>query len=410
MEVKILKLEDREVITEEFKKIGVHPKGIELMIDKALFRVIKVDGIDTRAANLVKQKMLSVGGDAAVPEYVSRFKRGRCSIIIFGTELQYMRLAENLKLQPYGLKLLSEKISSLLKDESSGKAKEVILPRHKIRINKGSPLIMGILNVTPDSFYDGGRYYDIGKAVAHAEYMISEGAQIIDVGGESSRPGASPVAEKEEISRVVPVIKSIAKRTNIIISVDTYKAEVAKRAIEAGAEIVNDISALRLDKNMVKVVSKYKVGVILMHMRGTPRTMQKNIYYRDVVSDIRKFLLKRIEYAIKSGIDKSSIMTDPGIGFGKTVEHNLQILRDLSEFKSLGFPLVLGTSRKSFIGKILGSEDRPLPPEERLPGSLATYAYAVLNGVDILRVHDVRETREVIKILSSIIDINNKRV
>jgi len=409
IEVKVLKLKDREAIAEEFRKIGVHPKGAELMIPKALFKIIKVDRIDTRAANLVKQKMLSIGGDAAVPECVSRFKRGKCSIIIFGTELQYVKLAENLKFQPYGLKLLAEKIFSLLREESSSRVKEVILPRRKIKIPAGQPLIMGILNVTPDSFYDGGKYYDIDRAVAHAEFMISEGAQIIDVGGESSRPGALPIAKEEEITRVVPVIKKIAKRTNTIISVDTYKAEVAERAIEAGAEIVNDISALRLDKNMVDVVRKYKVGVILMHMRGTPRTMQKNIYYKDVISDIRNFLQKRAEHAIESGVNRNSIMVDPGIGFGKTVEHNLQVLSHLDEFKSLNFPLVLGTSRKSFIGKILGSEKNPLPPEERLVGSIATYAYAVLNGVDVLRVHDVKETREMIKVLSAIISVNSSK-
>jgi len=249
---------------------------------------------------------------------------------------------------------------------------------------------MGILNVTPDSFSDGGRYLKPADALAQAEKMAEEGADIIDIGGESTRPFAQPVSVEEEIKRVIPVIRMVRKKIKIPISIDTYKSEVARAALEEGADIINDISALRMDSRMGALVASRKVPVVLMHMQGTPRDMQKNPRYRNVISDIRDFLRERIERAREYGIKEERIIIDPGIGFGKTVRHNLQIIRNLKEFKKLGRPLLVGPSRKSFIGKILNLEVR-----DRLEGTAAAVALCVWNGADIIRVHDVREMKRV---------------
>ena len=245
--------------------------------------------------------------------------------------------------------------------------------------------VMGILNVTPDSFSDGGCYLDVDQAVAHAELMVTEGATLIDIGGESSRPGASPVSIPEELARILPVIRAIGDTVDVLLSVDTYKAEVAQHALDAGAHLVNDITALHGDKAMASVVSEMEAGLILMHMKGTPRTMQQAPQYDDVVNEICNSLQKSIEVAESEGIAADRIIIDPGIGFGKTREHNLEILRHLSEFRGLHKPLLIGTSRKSFIGKILG-----LPVTERVEGTTATVCWAIAHGADIVRVHDVK--------------------
>ncbi|HDM08739.1 MAG TPA: dihydropteroate synthase [Candidatus Omnitrophica bacterium] len=258
--------------------------------------------------------------------------------------------------------------------------------------------IMGILNITPDSFSDGGKYLDISKAVDRAMEMVDQGVDIIDIGGESTRPGAKSVSVDEELQRVIPVITAIRKKINIPLSIDTQKAEVAKQAIKAGADIINDVSALRFDPMMAEVVRKFNVPVILMHMKGRPRTMQRAPKYGDVVSEIYNFLANRIEWAKQRGIDEDKIIIDPGIGFGKTLEHNLEILRRLREFRSLGRPILIGTSRKSFIGMILN-----LPPQERLNGTLASCALAIANGADILRVHDVKEVKELAKVMDRLV-------
>ena len=258
-------------------------------------------------------------------------------------------------------------------------------------------LIMGILNVTPDSFYDGGRYNLIELAVKRAEEILKEGADIIDIGGESTRPGADPVTLQEELDRVIPVIEKL-KGFPIPISIDTYKSEVAEEACKQGVSIINDISGLTADEKMVEVARKYGAYVIIMHIKGTPKNMQLNPTYSDVVGEIREFLIKQSNYALSNGIPGDKIIIDPGIGFGKTLEHNLEILKNIDEFKKIGFPLLVGHSRKSMIGMLLGN----IPPEERLYGTLGVSAYLIMRGVDIIRVHGVRphvELRRVIEAL-----------
>ena len=245
--------------------------------------------------------------------------------------------------------------------------------------------VMGILNVTPDSFSDGGHYLDADRAVAHAKAMVAEGATLIDIGGESSRPGAVPVPAEEELSRVVPVIRALAGAVDVPLSVDTYKACVARHALEAGAHLVNDITALHGDAEMAAVVAEMEAGVILMHIQGTPRTMQLAPHYDDVVDEIRQWLQARVQLAEASGIASERIIADPGIGFGKTTAHNLEILKRLDAFRELGKPMLIGTSRKAFIGTVLD-----LPLDERIEGTVATVCWAIAHGADIVRVHDVK--------------------
>jgi len=256
----------------------------------------------------------------------------------------------------------------------------------------GRPYIMGILNVTPDSFADGGRFLSMEQAVEHGVEMADQGADFIDVGGESSRPGAQPVSLDEEASRVLPVIQRLAPKVNIPISIDTTKAEVARRALLAGAKIINDISALRADPEMINMALKFHAPVILMHMRGDPRTMQDQPHYKNVVREIHDFLEERIIFAQARGLEADHIIIDPGLGFGKRLGDNYEILRRLREFADLA-PILVGPSRKSFIGSVL-----EVPPGERLFGTAAAAAVATMNGAAILRVHDVREMRQVAEI------------
>ncbi|MGQ9882051.1 MAG: dihydropteroate synthase [Armatimonadota bacterium] len=260
-------------------------------------------------------------------------------------------------------------------------------------------VVMGILNVTPDSFYDGGRYAEHGSAVGRALQMVEEGADIIDIGGESTRPGSQPVSEEEELRRVLPVIEAVRARVDVPISIDTTKSRVAEQALQAGACMVNDISGLGFDPRMAEVVAQAGVLCCLMHIQGTPQTMQKNPQYTDVVRDISAYFQERLALAERAGIPRQNIWLDPGIGFGKTVEHNLQILRRLREFTAFGLPILIGTSRKSFIGKVLGD----LPPEDRLEGTAATVAVAIMNGANVVRVHDVQVMVRVARMVDAVL-------
>jgi dihydropteroate synthase len=263
--------------------------------------------------------------------------------------------------------------------------------------------IMGVLNVTPDSFSDGGNFLKLDDALRQGMKMVQEGADMIDVGGESTRPGSDPLTLNEELSRVIPVIESLSKRTDVPISIDTYKAEVARRALDAGAQMINDISALRFDPEMKKIAREYEVPIVLMHIKGTPKDMQQNPHYEDVIAEINRYLEESISTARKVGIEKNKIIIDPGIGFGKRLEDNLNILKNLKKFSILGCPVFIGCSRKSFIGMILD-----LPVEERLEGSLAALAVAIMNGANIVRVHDVKESRRVVALVDAIMGAEQK--
>ncbi len=267
------------------------------------------------------------------------------------------------------------------------------------QLSLSRPLIMGVLNVTPDSFSDGGRFLAFPDAVEHALRLEREGADIIDIGGESTRPGAQPVPAEEEMERVVPVIERLRRESDIPVSIDTYKAATAQAALEAGADMVNDISALRFDPDMADLMTTKKVPLALMHMLGTPRDMQKDPRYDNCVEEIIRFFKERIAFCIRSGIDESKLILDPGIGFGKRLRDNLEILSGLRKFKELSLPLLVGVSRKSFIGMLHPVDS---PAHRRTGGSLAAAVAAVINGADIVRVHDVAETVEAFKVFQAI--------
>ncbi len=279
------------------------------------------------------------------------------------------------------------------------------LPSGVVLDTSDRPLVMGILNVTPDSFSDGGQFYDHSAAVEHARAMCASGADIVDIGGESTRPGSEPVSTEEEINRTCPVIREVAPEVDVPISIDTQKCAVAETALDAGAEIINDVSALRTDPDLAALAADRDLPVVLMHMQGTPRTMQKDPTYDEVVRDVMRWLEERIEYAVQAGIAEERLIVDPGFGFGKTLGHNLELLRRLHELHALGRPLMVGTSRKSMLGMILDA-----PPEKRLHGTLATVAAAVLAGCHLVRVHDVGPAMDVVRVCEAIrrgIDFQN---
>jgi dihydropteroate synthase len=261
------------------------------------------------------------------------------------------------------------------------------------------PWIMGILNATPDSFSDGGRFLDEGAAVAHALELIADGADILDVGGESTRPGSQPVGLEEELRRVLPVVRRLAKEADVLISIDTTKAEVARQAIEAGAHIVNDISGLRLDEQMAVVCRDSQAAVICMHMQGTPQTMQKDPTYKDVVADIGAFFDERLASLERAGIDRERIVLDPGVGFGKTAAHNLEILSAIERFRAMGRPVLIGHSRKRFLSKVLNRE-----VDERTSGTIGVAIALAAQHTDIIRVHDVRAVRDAITAWQAVTD------
>ncbi len=285
----------------------------------------------------------------------------------------------------------------MLAGQLQSSTREILLPRGRRLPLSGSPHVMGIVNVTPDSFSDGGTHFDQQAAIDSALRMIDEGATIIDIGGESTRPGANPVDDAEELRRVVPVIEGVRARSDVAISIDTRKASVARRAIEAGADIVNDVSALRYDQEMAGVVADTGTSVILMHMRGEPQTMQSDIHYDDVIGEVCAELESWTRNAMQKGISPAVIMIDPGIGFGKTFDQNLELLAHTDRFARIA-PVVIGASRKGFIGHLTGRHSGP----ERMAGSLAAVAAAATRGAAIVRVHDVRETADFLRVFDSI--------
>jgi dihydropteroate synthase len=379
------------------KKINVDPYGIEAMLPKMAHCNLLLEGIKCNVANIIKQEMLSLGGDAAVSRSSVSCSVKETDVVIMGTAKQLQRFADKLSFQPLGLKAISMAIKQLL----ANIAKDILILKtcRREMVLGDRTHIMVILNVTPDSFSDGGMFNSPEGAVQYGIQMVEEGADIIDVGGESSRPGAELVTVQEEVARVIPVIKGLAGHVNVPISIDTTKAEVAQAAIECGSEIVNDIGSMRLDDDMAHVIKKSGAAVVLMHMRGTPRDMQTgDLSYTSLLVEIIEFLGNTIDHALTAGISEESIVIDPGIGFGKTGEDNLKILKNLSEFKVLGRPILIGVSRKAFIGKITGGT-----PLERTEGTAAAVTASIVNGANIVRVHDVKAMKKVVVVADAII-------
>lgn len=403
--MRVLQLNRPQQIKQIMKDMDVSPCGVKIMAPKALNYLVKLDAVSYPVANILKQEMLSLGGDAALGRDALTGKKKKTGCLLIGNLSQLSHLSRKLLVQPFGLNRLSKELSDQLGNYQRNSF-SLDLGRYRLNLGKQA-LIMGILNATPDSFSGDGMYREarsekreaknkFKNIVDYAKRLADDGADIIDIGGESSRPGAKPVSLKEELARVIPVVKLLAKKINLPLSIDTYKPEVARQALDNGVSIVNDITGLR-NPEMAKVIAKYNAAAVIMHMKGVPGNMQKNPRYRFLIDDILHYLAKAIQRAEDTGIAKDKIIIDPGIGFGKTVKDNLEILKHLAEFKTLNKPILIGLSRKSFIGKVLGREI-----EQRLAGTLSGCIWAVVSGAQIVRVHDVGEVKDALKIIESI--------
>lgn len=364
------------------QEIGVDQGAYPYLIPKAVYRCVKLKEIPAKAANIIKQEMLSKGGEAAVKREALS-SEGVTDVLLMGTLKHYRLLLPKLRVQPFGLKQVADEIENILQALEPGKRKIKLANGKTLHLNNRT-LIMGILNVTPDSFFDGGRYCYHERAVKRALEMVEQGADIIDVGGASSRPGSVIIEEEEEMKRVLPVVEMLV-REGMIVSVDTFRAGVARACLEAGAHIINDIGRLQLDPGLLQVLVERRSPVVLMHNR---MQFNQGKPYEDLISDIISELRESIAEAENAGVSPEGIIIDPGIGFGKSPAESRVIIKRLWEFKSLGKPVLLGASRKSFIGETLG-----LGVEDRLEGSLAVAVMGIMNGADIVRVHDVKETK-----------------
>ena len=380
----------------ELAAIAIDPFGIRNMGPKMVHRLYLIERIGTDEAAFLKKELLSLGGDVAVAGGNSVRGHAETSVILMGTLKQLQSLCSRLQKQAFGLPSLAADLLRLLEMETAA-ADVWRFGGRTLDLSRRAG-IMGILNVTPDSFSDGDRYFTVEQAVARALEMEEEGADIIDIGGESTRPNAAPVDQEEELRRVMPVIEALAGRLNIPVSIDTFKSSVAKEALASGAAIVNDISALTFDERMAEVVSSAGAGLVLMHTRGRPADMQKDTSYVSIMSEVADSLKRSLALAEDAGIDAERIVVDPGIGFGKSAEGNVEILRRLSELSSLGRPILVGTSRKSFIGAFLGRT-----AGDRTFGTAATVTVALAHGATLFRVHDVRAMRDTVDMAMAIL-------
>lgn len=381
---------------------GVDLYGIKIMLPKASSLVLRINDLACIKANILKQEMLSLSGDAAVSRQSLTGKIKKTDCFLMGNLSQYQRLSEKLAHQPLGLSKIGEEIQELIQNSEVDNF-DLRFGNYKLKVTPEKCFIVGIVNLTPDSFSSDGFYNQPKKALIYAKKLIRDGADIIDLGGESTRPGAKPVSLKDELARVIPVIKSLAKNINVPISIDTYKPQVAKVALDLGASIINNITGLKA-LEMRKVVCRYKAGAVIMHSKGKPKSMQKNPKYNCLIEEIYGYLNKSIEQSLQSGIKAEQLLIDPGIGFGKTFEHNLEILKNLSAFKALRHPILIGPSRKSFIGKI-----NNVGTEECLSGTIAASVFARLKGASFLRVHDVLEVKKAIQVIQAI-NLENTRL
>jgi len=391
--VRMVSVKDYQTAKKFLGEAGASSGGQGIMRSKALFYTVMVEDVSDPAANILKQEMLSKGGDCAIHRNALIHKTGKSSVLLMGTLKQYKDLLVKLKGQPFRLSKISQELEGLITNLTKDGFRIMECKNGPLTLGERT-LVMGILNFTPDSFSDGGKFNNLDIALEHAYQMVEEGADIIDVGGESTRPGSQEVDADEELARVIPVIEALSKKIRVPISIDTYKAEVGRRAMEAGAAIINDVWGFQKEPELAQVAAEYNCPVILMHN-------QKGIEYRNLISDILLFLRKSIEIAETAGVDSEKIIIDPGIGFGKDLKQNLEVMNRLEEFKSLGKAVLLGTSRKRMIGEILD-----LPVTDRVEGTAATVALGITKGVDIVRVHDVKEILRIVKMTDAMVRLN----
>ncbi|MEO0185367.1 MAG: dihydropteroate synthase [candidate division WOR-3 bacterium] len=388
---KLINLRNEQFI-KELRDIGVAPESYPIFLKKANYQVIKITHLSAAQANILKQTALICGADVAIPKnaYFGSKKR-KFSVIVFANLREIEKMTNRLNEQPW-MEEISRQLSEIVKPPKSP-----VLKIGNEEITFQRTYIMGIINLSPDSFYSGSRYTAISTIKKVIEEMEQDGADFIDIGAESTRPGAKVLGEKEEIERLKSVLPIATRTTKIPISVDTYKAETAKFALDQGVRIINDISGLgfyRLNKKLAKTIARYKACVVIMHIKGTPMTMQINPQYDNTMEEIGEYLRVRIDFALDSGVEINRIVIDPGLGFGKRLEDNYEIIERLGELKVFERPIMVGHSRKSFIGSPFD-----LPPEQRLEGSLGVEALLIKNGASIIRVHDVAEAKKVAQLI-----------
>lgn len=404
---RIVKLRSEDALREEMSAIGSHQAGIDTMTTKAQFYLVRLDGVEFVTANLLKQIVLAKGGDAVIHQGLYFGENQLTDVLVMGSWAQYEALIARLRVHPLdGTRALANELAATLTLYREWPPEPIVAGRTEFRWGTRT-YVMGIINVTPDSFSGDGVGTNVDAAVRQAETFQEAGVDIVDIGGESTRPGSEPISAETEWERVIPIIAAVADAVDVPISVDTYKASVAEAALEAGAHIINDVWALRMDAEMASVVAERGVPVVLMHNRSRPKDAVQEerlggryvgVEYANLMGDIVRELRDSITTAVDAGVDPNQIIIDPGIGFGKTVEQNLTIMDELDQLRSLGRPILVGPSRKSFIGYTLD-----VGMEERLLGTLATLAASVLRGADIVRVHDVAETIQVVRMLDAIV-------
>lgn len=407
MRITPLKINSEEDSKKIISSLGVDSQGIPILSPKTVNLAFRIDGIRSWEANIIKQSLLSLGSDAAINRS-ALIKDIKSGILVFGSVSQLRKLCAKLKGQPFSLKELSQRLSLCIDNLSRG---EFVFEANGKQLRLNKPVICGIINITCDSFSgDGllsdGRFQisDFSKrikklALNQAEKMIKEGARMIDIGAESSRPFSKPINYKEEIKRLAPVLRLLRKEfKSIFISVDTYKYETAKVAASEGADIINDITALRHSPGIAALIKKHKLGCVIMHMQGSPSTMQLKPVYGDVFNELIDFFDERLAFCRRSGIKDSQIFIDPGIGFGKTPEHNLKIINGIYKLKIFGLPIFIGVSRKSYIGKITSADEK-----DRLAGTIASNIISYAGGAKIFRVHDVKENHRALSVAQQIL-------
>lgn len=391
----ILKI-NREMLQDEVQGIGAHQASLPIFANKSEILPLKLLQVRTPAANIIKQEMLAAGGDAVLPAGCVVCAEKYADILLLGTRKHYGLLLKKLAQMPYfGMDRIKTELEETLRPAA---LKTVLADGRTLTYDK--MCVMGILNITPDSFYAGSRVPVAEQVVERAGRMLAGGAGILDVGGESARPGSDSVDGEEERRRVLPVIEALRRSyPEAVISIDTYRADTARAALAAGADIINDISAMEADHQMADLAAESKAPIILMHMRGTPKNMQQNCEYGNVVEEVACYLQQRAQVLRGKGVGADKIILDPGIGFAKTVQQNLLLLRGLHTLTSFGYPVLLAASRKSTIGAVLGG----IPAEERLPGTIALSLQAVYAGAQLVRVHDVSENVQAIRMLEAVL-------
>jgi dihydropteroate synthase len=383
-------VDNKEEALKAIASVGADPAGCRWMAPKAVHRLVLLNGVQPRQANIIKQEMLGKGGEAAVSRGAVDCSVSEVRVLLMGTLRQYEEFLAKLEAQPFGLRALAGRIREVLANQEGLRPNNLDC-RGKILPLGVKTLVMGILNVTPDSFSDGGRFNDPGLAFERAARMVEEGADIIDLGGETTKPGYIAVEAGEELARVIPVLRRLVDELPVPVSIDTTKPLVAREALEAGVHIINDQRAMRTDRAMAGLAAEYGAPLVMMHN-------QQGTSYRDLTLDLVEYFQECVRLAVEAGMARDKLIIDPGFGFGKTPDQNLELLRRLKELRCLGLPILVGTSRKSTIGKILD-----LPVDQRLEGTAATVAVAIVNGASLVRVHDVKEMARVARMTDAII-------